>query len=152
MSDNEFAKHDDDWAGVPWRHWLTMVGVALVVIAVGVAVFLVVRDANATSTGSVTDRSEVEQVYDQFAAAVQSGDVSSAGICAGREEAAKVLTQLGGSLGGLGTAGGTVRTNVEAVVVDGTAAHVEGSLNSMGTNLDMPLDLRKIDGTWCVWG
>lgn len=162
MSDNRIGDTDhtaeqgggagnDDWAGMPWKHWLSMLGVAIVVIAVGVAVFLVVHDTKASSTGSVTDRAEVEAVYNQFAEAVQSGDVSAAGICEGRTEPARLLTNTGGMIGGLGTAGSTVRTNVEAIVVDGNFAHVDGSLNSMGTNLPMPLDMRKINGTWCVW-
>ncbi|MBM7369335.1 hypothetical protein [Gordonia hydrophobica] len=149
MSDE--ADNGSTGARFQWRHWLAVSGAAVVVIAVVVAVFLVVKDADEPSSGDEADQRAVEAVYHRFANAVQSSDVAAAGICADRSEPKDTLTRTAGMLGGIGTAGSTIRVNIASVTVTGDVAHVDGSLNTMGTNVAMPLEVRRIDDAWCVW-
>lgn len=137
--------------GFQWRHRLVVLGVGVVVIAVVAVVFLVVKDADQSNTGDHGDRKAVEAAYDRFAKAVQSSDMATAGICADRSEPKGKLTQTAGQLGGIGTAGSTIQVRIVSITVTGDTAKVDGSLNTMGTNLPLPLELRKIDDAWCVW-
>lgn len=150
MSENE-AKSDATEKRLQWRHWLALSGVAVVVIAVVAAVLFVIRDADEPSTGDESDQQAVEAVYNRFAKAVQSSDADAAGICAERSEPHDKLSQTAGMLGGIGTAGSTIRVNISSISVKGDEAHVDGALNTMGTNVPMPLDLRRVDDVWCVW-
>lgn len=137
--------------GLQWRHGLLLLGVAAVVAVVVAVVFLVVKDAEEPSTGAPADRAAVEAVYQDFAKAVQSSDVASARICADRSEPKGKLTQTAGMLGGIGTAGSTIHVNVVSVTVEGDVAKVDGALNTMGTNIPLPVEMRRLDGFWCVW-
>ncbi|ALG85618.1 hypothetical protein [Gordonia phthalatica] len=150
MSDNE-TDVKPAGSGFRWRHRFTVLGVAVVVIAVVAVVFFVIKDADEPSSGDRGDRAAVEAVYNQFAKAVQSSDIASAGICADRSEPKGKLTQTTGMIGGIGTAGSTIRVNIASITVKGDAANVDGSLNTMGTNVPLPLELRKVDNAWCVW-
>lgn len=150
MSDHE-TNHGSAGGGFRWRHRFTVLGVAVIVVAVVVAVFLVIKDADEPSRGDRADQAAVEAVYNQYANAVQSSDPASAGICADRSEPKGKLTQTAGMIGGLGTAGSTIHVNIEAITVEDGVANVNGSLNTMGTNVPLPLELRKIDTAWCVW-
>lgn len=134
-----------------WPHRLLVLGGAVIVIAVIVVVFLVVKDANGTQTGDEGDRHRVEAVYTDFANAVQSSDIASAGICQGRTEPKDKMAQTAGMLGGIGTAGSTITVHIDSVTVAGDVANVDGSLNTMGTNLPLPAELHRIDDRWCVW-
>ncbi|EGD55157.1 hypothetical protein [Gordonia neofelifaecis] len=137
--------------GIQMRHRLAVLGSGLAVVAVAVIVFFVVNSAKQSDTGDAEQREQVEAVYHDYAMAVQSGDVASARVCTGRTEPTEKLAQTEGMLSGIGTAGSEVRVKLVSITVDGTTARVDGALNTMGTDVPLPAELRKVDGRWCVW-
>ncbi|WP_026917231.1 hypothetical protein [Gordonia shandongensis] len=137
-------------AAPTWKHLAVVVGVVVLIAVIATGVILLAVDPDESTADDHPDNAAVEARYRVFADAV-SRRSADPGICSGRREAAEKLSEARGWLSGLGTAGSEVRSEVHTVHVDGDTATVDGSLNSMGTDLPLPLDLRRVDGVWCAW-